>query len=129
MDVMNFKVVSLVIVVEVILSFYWLSINQQEAFRLRVALPLRVTPSGEPGKNFSRKNQAPFQRVPLRVTPSDGPGKNSSKDQVSFHRCIYADPGGRLGNNLYSLAATYHCAKKASNHHANLPLEMYSFTL
>ena len=22
-----------------------------------------------------------------------------------------------------------HCAKKASNHHANLPLEMYSFTL
>ena len=56
MDVMNFKVVSLVIVVEVILSFYWLSINQQEAFGLRVALPLRVTPSGEPGKNFSRKN-------------------------------------------------------------------------
>ena len=25
--------------------------------------------------------------------------------------------------------AYHHCAKKASNHHANLPLEMYSFTL
>ena len=24
---------------------------------------------------------------------------------------------------------TYHSTKKASNHHANLPLEMYSFTL
>ena len=28
-----------------------------------------------------------------------------------------------------NILSSKHCAKKASNHHANLPLEMYSFTL
>ena len=30
---------------------------------------------------------------------------------------------------IYLVNMSFHCAKKASNHHANLPLEMYSFTL
>ena len=33
---------------------------------------------------------------------------------------------GKVWHPFYD---TVHCAKKASNHHANLPLEMYSFTL
>ena len=109
MDAMKFKV-SLVTVV-VIQVFYWLSINQQEVLLLRVGLPLRVTSSGGPGKNLSKKDQAPFQRIPLRATPSGGPAKNLLKDQAPFQHLIYAASGGRLGNNLYSLAATYAIAK------------------
>ena len=36
--------------------------------------------------------------------------------------CIEVDFRGNLMGD-------YHSTKKASNHHANLPLEMYSFTL
>ena len=31
--------------------------------------------------------------------------------------------------SLYIVCIMHHTAQKASNHHANLPLEMYSFTL
>ena len=45
-----------------------------------------------------------------------------------MNKCSFSDERGEIPTQLQSVCA-YTQHKKGSNHHANLPLEMYSFTM